>query len=73
MTGRHEAAHGSIDSFEHDLVVSSLERDQLTEVKKQHFPRRKLKGSELVVLWSLRIYLLFMVAVVLYEVCTGAH
>jgi hypothetical protein len=53
--------------------VSSLERDQLTEVKKQHFPRRKLKGSELVVLWSLRIYLLFMVAVVLYEVCTGAH
>ena len=72
MTGRH-AEHGLIDFSEHDLVLSSLERDQLAEAKKQHFPRRKLKGSELVVLWSLRIYLLFMIAVVLYQVWTGIH
>jgi hypothetical protein len=31
--------------------------------KKHHLPRRHLEGPELVVLWSLRLYLLFMMAV----------
>jgi hypothetical protein len=31
--------------------------------KKHHIPRRHLEGPELVVLWSLRLYLLFMMAV----------
>ncbi|HEY1469842.1 MAG TPA: hypothetical protein VGF61_12425 [Candidatus Acidoferrum sp.] len=58
---------------EEDLVLSALEPDQLAEAKKQRVPRRHLKGSELVVLWFLRIYLLFMIVVVIYQAWTGAR
>jgi hypothetical protein len=54
-------------------VLSSLEPDQLANAKKHPIPRRHLKGSELLVLWSLRIYLLFMVAVVAYQVWIAAR
>jgi hypothetical protein len=57
----------SIDSSEKALVLSSLEQDQLAGLK-QHIPRRQLKGLEVFVLWSLRIYVLFMMAVVVYQV-----
>jgi hypothetical protein len=56
-----------------NLVLSSLEHDQLVRAKKHHIPRRILKGPELAVLWALRVYLLFMMAVVVYQVCTAAH
>ncbi|MGA8493542.1 MAG: hypothetical protein WB711_24185 [Terriglobales bacterium] len=55
------------------LVLSSLEHDQLVRAKKHHIPLRILKGPELAVLWALRIYLLFMMAVVVYQVWTAAH
>ncbi len=58
---------------ERELILSSLERDQLAGLKKHEIPRRRLKGPELLVLWSLRIYLLFMLAVVLYQVLHGAQ
>ncbi len=58
---------------ERELILSSLERDQLAGLKKHEIPRRHLKGPELLVLWSLRIYLLFMLAVVLYQVLHGGH
>jgi len=58
---------------ERELILSSLERDQLAGLKKHEIPRRHLKGPELLVLWTLRIYLLFMLAVVLYQVLRGAH
>ena len=58
---------------ERDLVLSTLEPDQLAEAKKVHVPRRLLKGRELMVLWFLRIYLLFMIAVVVYQAWTAAH
>jgi hypothetical protein len=54
-------------------VLSSLEHDQLARAKKHPIPRRHLKGPELLVLWALRIYLLFMMAVVVYQVWTAAH
>ncbi len=63
----------TFDASEEQLVLASLERDQLTEVKKQHFPRRRLKGFQVFVLWALRIYLLFMIAVVIYQVWSSAH
>jgi hypothetical protein len=58
---------------EQELVLSTLEPDQLAEAKKIRVPRRSLKGRELMVLWFLRIYLIFMVVVVVYQAWTGAH
>jgi hypothetical protein len=52
-------------------VLSSLEHDQLVRAKKHPIPRRHLKGGELAVLWGLRIYLLFMMAVVFYQIWTA--
>jgi len=54
-------------------VLSSLEPDQLANAKKHTIPRRHLKGPELLVLWALRLYLLFMMAVVAYQVWVAAH
>lgn len=56
-----------------ELVLAVLEPDQLAEAKKQRIPRRRLRPGEAVVLWLLRFYLLFMLAVVVYQVWTGAH
>jgi hypothetical protein len=49
-------------------ILSSLEPDQLVKAKKHPIPRRHLKGPQLLVLWALRLYLLFMMAVVGYQV-----
>jgi hypothetical protein len=62
-----------ITPSDQELVLSSLERDQLAGLKKHLIPRRHLRGPEKLVLWSLRIYLLFMVAVVVYQVWIGAR
>ncbi len=63
----------AVNLSEEELVLSTLEPDQLAEAKKQRLPRRRLRRSELLVLWFLRIYLLFMVAVVIYQAWTGTH
>jgi hypothetical protein len=57
--------------LEQELVLSSLESGQLAEAKKQHFPRRTLEGSQMLILWALRIYVLFMMAVVIYQIWSG--
>jgi hypothetical protein len=54
-------------------VLSSLEHDQLVKVKKQAIPRRQLKGRELAVLWGLRVYLIFMLGVVVYQAWIAAR
>jgi len=54
-------------------VLSSLEHDQLVKAKKHPIPRRHLKGPELLVLWTLRLYLIFMTAVVAYQVWLAAR
>jgi hypothetical protein len=56
-----------------DMVMSSLERGQLAGMKKQALPTRKLAGVEVAVLWSLRIYLVFMVVVVVYKMWFAPH
>ena len=66
-------AHNSVDLSEQEFVLSILEPDQLAEAKKVRVPRRHLKGRELAVLWFLRIYLLFMMAVVAYQAWTAAR
>jgi hypothetical protein len=70
MVRKEEAPNLEADR---NLVLSSLEHDQLVRAKKHHIPRRILKGPELAVLWTLRVYLLFMMAVVIYQAWTAAH
>ena len=70
---KHKEERATFDAAEEQLVLASLERDQLAEIKKQHFPRRRLKGFQVFVLWALRIYLLFMIAVVIYQVWSSTH
>jgi len=62
-----------ISRADQQLALSSLEHDQLVKAKKHFIPRRHLKGPELVVIWTLRIYLLFMMAVVGYQVWIAAR
>ena len=65
--------HSSITSSDQEMVLSSLEPEQLAGLKKHLIPRRHLNGLEKFVLWSLRIYLLFMMAVVILQVWTSLH
>jgi hypothetical protein len=65
---RKEEAQALASSSDQSWVLSSLEHDQLVRAKKHPIPRRQLKGPELLILWALRLYLLFMMAVVAYQV-----
>jgi len=67
---RNDEIHTTTDQ---SWVLSSLEPDQLVKAKKHPIPRRHLKGPELLVLWALRLYLLFMMAVVGYQVWIAAR
>ncbi|MFY9740512.1 MAG: hypothetical protein WA252_18760 [Candidatus Sulfotelmatobacter sp.] len=58
---------------EQNLVLSTLEHDQLVKAKKHPIPRRHLKGPELTILWALRIYVLFMMIVVAYQFWIAAR
>ena len=60
-------------SSDQEMVLSSLEPEQLAGLKKRLIPRRHLKGPEKLLMWSLRIYLLFMFVVVLYQVWAGTR
>jgi len=63
----------STPNSDRSWVLSTLEPDQLVRAKKHPIPRRHLKGPELLVLWSLRLYLLFMMTVVAYQVWLAAR
>ena len=68
-----DKGHSSITFSDQELVLSSLEPEQLAGLKKHFIPRRHLRRLEKFVLWSLRIYLLFMMVVVTYQVWTSLH
>jgi hypothetical protein len=70
---REDQKQDSSVSPDRELVLSSLEPDQLAALKKKQIPRRHLRGFEKLLLWSLRVYVLFMIAVVVYQVLAGAR
>jgi hypothetical protein len=63
-----EKGQSVVTSSDQEMVLTSLEPEQLAGLKKHLIPRRHLKGPEKFVMWSLRIYLLFMIVVVIYQV-----
>jgi hypothetical protein len=68
-----EGAPAELSREDLAAVMTSLEPDQLIfEKAKHHCPRRQLTRSEMLLFWALRIYLVFMFGVVLYQAWTGA-
>ncbi len=58
---------------EQSRALTVLEPEQLAQAKRQHPPtRRRLTRGEILLLWSLRVYLLFMIGVVVYQLWTGS-
>ena len=59
--------HQPVSAADTRLVLAELEPDQLVAEKNAPVPRRRLGPGELFLLWALRIYLLFMMAVVFWQ------
>ena len=68
-----QPAQHSVSPADQTLVLASLEPDQIVSAKTHPIPRRKLKAPELTILWTLRLYLIFMMAVVAYQVWQAAR
>jgi hypothetical protein len=59
---------------EFTTVMNALEPDQIVSTKEHHHcPRRRLTQTEMLLFWGLRIYLVFMVGVVIYQIWTGVR
>lgn len=74
MEKRSDSAPGEVSSEEFTSVITALEPDQIISTKEHHHcPRRQLTRTEMVLFWTLRIYLVFMVGVVVYQIWTGVR
>jgi hypothetical protein len=68
------APEADVSREELTAVMTSLEPDQLISTKEHHHcPRRRLTRTEMLLFWALRIYLVFMVGVVVYQIWTGVR
>jgi len=59
--------HEHVSAADTRMVFAELEPDQLVAEKSAPVPRRRLGPGELFLLWTLRLYLLFMLAVVFWQ------
>lgn len=69
----HNKPVEAISSSDHDMVLASLERGQLAGLKRRPIARRRLTGLARFIVWALRLYLVFMTVVVLYQVWLSQH
>jgi hypothetical protein len=68
------AADLAVSREEVTAVMTALEPDQIVSAKEHHHcPRRRLTRKEMILFWGLRIYLVFMVGVVVYQIWSGAR
>jgi hypothetical protein len=63
-SGQQAEHFGAADT---SFVLSNLEPDQLALAKKVPVARRRLRGWQLMLVWSLRVYLVFMMVVVFWQ------
>ena len=70
MTTEHEHVAGPEEAT---WILSTLERDQLVVEKNARLPRRTLGRGALALLWALRIYVVFMLAVVFWQAWLGTR
>jgi hypothetical protein len=69
-----KATTDEVSSEDVTAVMTSLEPDQLISAKaKHHCPQRQLTGVEMILFWGLRIYLVLMFGVVIYQVWTSVR
>jgi len=69
-----EVSREEVSREELSSVMAALEPDQIVSTKDHHHcARRRLTRTEMVLFWGLRIYLVFMVGVVVYQIWTGAR
>lgn len=54
-------------------VLAALEPEQLVLAKRRPLPRRALKPMEILTLWVLRVYLVAVMGILIYQVVTSGH
>jgi hypothetical protein len=67
-------ARGEVSQRDMATVVASLEPGQLASAKaRSHCRRRQLTRTEMLLFWALRLYLIFTLGVVMYQIWTVAR